>query len=97
MEPEVVILDEPFTSLDLDGVVTVLREIVKLAERGQTIIVITHEVEKVLAHATRLVIMDHGSIAEDGSPEELLARIGRYGVHVSSTSPGCIASMTWLK
>jgi len=69
MEPECVVLDEPFANLDLVAIRQVLDVIRRLAAAGRTLVIVTHELEKCLAHASRLVIMDGGSIAYDGAPE----------------------------
>ncbi len=68
MNPEVVVLDEPFAGLDFMGVKSVAREIVEMHRRGHTVIVITHDLEKILAHAQRLVILNKGIIRYDGKP-----------------------------
>jgi biotin transport system ATP-binding protein len=96
MRPEIIILDEPFAGLDLPGVRKVLDAIRLLHSAGHTIMVITHDLEKVLAHATRLMIMYNGSLVADGSPEEHIAEIEKYGIR----RPGRgmrIKEMTWLK
>ncbi len=80
MEPEVLALDEPFIGLDMEGVREVLRQVLKLHAAGTTIFLITHEIEKVLAHANRLVIMEKGRIAEDGTPEDLVGSLETYGI-----------------
>ena len=71
MEPEVIILDEPFANLDYAGIRRVLALVLRLHEDGHTIILITHEIEKVMAHARRLIIMRGGRIAADAPPQEL--------------------------
>ncbi|MCL1918038.1 MAG: energy-coupling factor ABC transporter ATP-binding protein [Peptococcaceae bacterium] len=90
MKPDIIMFDEPFTALDYPGVVQVLQQLVRLHQRGHTIILATHELEKVLAHAQRLVVFHKGKVAEDSTPEEVLERVENYGVHRP-----CI--MTWLK
>jgi biotin transport system ATP-binding protein len=54
---ETVILDEPFANLDWPGVVQTLRIIEDLKKSGKTVILLTHELEKALALADRLVIL----------------------------------------
>ena len=80
MAPEVVVFDEPFSSLDLDGVRQVLRQIVKLQEAGHTLVVTTHDLDKIMAHADRLVLLSHGRIVRDGHPREVLPEVERFGV-----------------
>jgi len=96
VEPEILILDEPFANLDYPGVVSVLRLITDLKRRGRGIILITHELEKALAHADRLVIMDGGRVAEDGPAEETAPQAGRYGLHPLDFRSRSFGEYTWL-
>jgi biotin transport system ATP-binding protein len=97
MNPKVIVFDEPFTGLDYPGVVQVLKEILHLHEAGHTILLITHELEKVLAHADRLVIMDQGKLVEDGEPETVVYRVERYGLRMPLREGERVSSLTWLK
>jgi biotin transport system ATP-binding protein len=96
MKPRVIVLDEPFSALDYHGVVQVLRQIVDLHREGHTIVVIIHELEQVLAHANRLIIMDAGRIVEDGSPSDLIDRVERYGIRLPYGRERRLETMTWL-
>lgn len=80
MKPEVIVLDEPFASLDYPATCRVLKDIVALHREGHTILLATHDLEKALAHASRLVIMDGGTIAEDGDPDRLIRGTEKYGI-----------------
>jgi biotin transport system ATP-binding protein len=76
-----VIFDEPFANLDWPGVKSVLGIIRDLKQSGHTLIILTHELEKVLAFADRLVILHRGRIREDGPPADVLSRLrDEYGV-----------------
>lgn len=97
MKPKIIIFDEPFTGLDYAGVLQVLQQLVQLQEKGHTIIIITHELEKVLAHATRLTIFYAGRLAEDGEPEDIINRVENYGVRVPLKEGEAVSSLTWLK
>ncbi|MDR2102149.1 MAG: energy-coupling factor ABC transporter ATP-binding protein, partial [Treponema sp.] len=78
---DTVILDEPFANLDWPGVIQTLEIIRYLKERGNTLIILTHELEKVLAFADRLVILHRGSLRDDGRPEAVIERLKpEYGV-----------------
>ena len=94
----IIIMDEPFANLDKPGVVQVLQIIQKLKKEGITIIILSHELEKVLAFTDRLVILHQGRIADDGKPEEVLNRLqDEYGIrdprHVYKTVEDC----SWLE
>ncbi|KAB2890108.1 MAG: ABC transporter ATP-binding protein [Desulfobulbaceae bacterium] len=82
MRPDVIVLDEPFANLDYEGVRQVLTHIVTLHADGVTIIVCVHDLEKVLAHAQRLIILQQGRIAADGAPEEVVRKAEAFGVRM---------------
>ncbi|MGE5341875.1 MAG: energy-coupling factor ABC transporter ATP-binding protein [Candidatus Omnitrophota bacterium] len=97
MAPKMIVFDEPFSALDYPGVVQVLTQIVSLHHEGHTIIVITHELEKVLAHANRLILMEKGHIVEDGDPAALIGEVEKYGIKKPYGEGRSIRSMTWLR
>lgn len=97
MKPKVIMFDEPFTGLDYPGVTQVLSEIVRLHKAGHTIILVTHELEKVLAHADRLAIIYQGKLVENGPPAEVIYRCENYGVRMPLAKNEGVESMTWLK
>lgn len=80
MGSEVVVLDEPFSNLDYPGVRQVLGAILDLHGQGRTILLSTHDLEKTIAHADRLLLMEKGRIAADGRPGAVLGQTERYGV-----------------
>ena len=80
MEPRVIAFDEPFASLDYPGVKQVLKHILALHQTGHTVLVVTHDLEKVLSHADRLIIMQKGKIMRDGAPAEIVADLEAFGV-----------------
>ncbi len=96
MDPDILVLDEPFANLDYPGVRGVLRLVVDLHRRGTGIVLITHELEKALAHADRLVIMDGGKVAEDGPAETAAAKAGAYGLHPLDFTERSFGEYTWL-
>lgn len=96
MGSRVIVLDEPFSGLDYPGTVQVLEHIVALHQRGTTIILVTHELEKVLAHADRLILMEKGRIMQDGKPDEVIETVEAYGVKSPFGVGRSIRTMTWL-
>ncbi len=96
MRPRIIAFDEPFTGLDYPGVIQVLNQILFLYKSGHTIIIITHELEKVLAHANRLVIVDKGKIVKDGSPDEIIDEVEEYGIKRPNSMSIGVETMTWL-
>jgi biotin transport system ATP-binding protein len=94
---ETMILDEPFANLDWPGVVQVLRVIRNLKQAGKTLIILTHELEKVLAFADRLIILNQGVVRDDGPPGEVLNRLqDHYGVRDPRFSYTRVEDCTWL-
>jgi biotin transport system ATP-binding protein len=94
---ETLIMDEPFANLDWPGVVQVLKIIKELKSRGNTLIILTHELEKVLALADRLAILDQGRIRDAGNPEDVLNRLQEtWGVRDPRHSYKNAADCTWL-
>jgi len=80
MQPKILALDEPFSGLDYSGIRKVLQHILALHRTGCTLIVTTHDVEKIIAHADRLVVMQNGSVAADGAPLDIVLALERFGV-----------------
>jgi biotin transport system ATP-binding protein len=98
MNPEIIAFDEPFTNLDYPGVIALLKILVSLKEAGHTILLVTHELDKVLAHADRLVLFDNGSIVADDKPEAALPAARNCGVRIPTGDGAALSveAMTWL-
>jgi ABC-type polar amino acid transport system ATPase subunit len=71
MEPDVLLFDEPTSALDPEMVGEVLQVISDLARDGITMVVVTHEMGFAREVGTRVLFMDGGQIAEQGTPEEI--------------------------
>lgn len=71
MDPEVMLFDEPTSALDPEMVGEVLKVMKELAESGLTMLIVTHEMEFAREVSDRIVFMDKGVIAEEGSPDHL--------------------------
>ena len=75
MEPKCIVLDEPTAMLDPRGRREVMETVTKLnREKGITVVLITHHMEEA-AQAQRVIVMHEGSIAADGTPKEVFARV----------------------
>ena len=71
MEPEVMLFDEPTSALDPEMVGEVLDVMKELAKEGMTMVVVTHEMGFAREVANRVIFLDDGYLAEDGTPEEI--------------------------
>jgi len=68
LNPEVLLFDEPTSALDPEAIGDVLDLIRELADRGMTIMIVTHEMGFAREIATRIVFIDKGRIIEEGEP-----------------------------
>lgn len=75
MHPKYLVLDEPMVGLDPRGRNEVFSIIRKLHEQGTTIVIVSHSMEDVAAAATRIVVLDHGTIVDDGTPREVFSHV----------------------
>ena len=73
MDPDVMLFDEPTSSLDPEMVGEVLDVMKQLARDGMTMVVVTHEMGFAREVGTRVVFMDEGKIVEENTPEELFS------------------------
>ena len=71
MNPKVMLFDEPTSALDPEMVGEVLDLIKELADDGMTMVIVTHEMGFAREVASRVLFMDSGKIAEQGTPEEV--------------------------
>jgi lipooligosaccharide transport system ATP-binding protein len=73
-EPEVVILDEPTTGLDPQARVMIWKQLLDLKARGKTMLLTTHYMDEAQRLCDRIIIIDHGEILDEGTPDELISR-----------------------
>lgn len=72
MEPAVLVLDEPSSLLDVRGRAAIMRVMGRLAAAGATLVHVTHFMDEALA-ADRVIVMEHGRVALEGTPDEVFA------------------------
>jgi iron complex transport system ATP-binding protein len=88
-EPEVLLLDEPTTHLDLSNKNRILTTLSKLNKRGASVIYTTHDPDSAATIAQNLVLMKGGRVLSSGTAEEVLTAEGlteTYGVPVRVVS-----------
>ena len=71
MEPDVMLFDEPTSALDPEMVGEVLEVMKQLANEGMTMVVVTHEMGFAREVSNRVLFLDDGVIAEEGTPDEI--------------------------
>lgn len=94
MKPDVILLDEPFANLDYPSTLTVIKALVSLHEKGYTILVVSHEAEKFLAHTDMLYVMEKGRIAEAGPSSVLYNRLPSFDVYLPREA--VFRELSWL-
>ena len=75
MEPDVMLFDEPTSALDPEMVGEVLDVMKELAKSGMTMVVVTHEMGFAREVASRVLFLDDGVIAEEGTPDEIFGAL----------------------
>ena len=76
-----IIFDEPFANLDYPGILQVSSILKNLKQQGKTVIVLTHELEKILGLADRFIILDKSCIQDDGTPRDgLTLDLEEFGI-----------------
>ena len=71
VDPSVILFDEPTSALDPEWVNEVLTVMTKIAREGMTMVVVSHEMRFVRNVSTRVLLLDHGIILEDGDPDQV--------------------------
>jgi len=95
MEPEVLILDEPFSNLDHPGTLDLIACIEKIHRMGRTILISTHDIEKVFTLTTRMIILNQGRVVADGLPLALLKRVEEFGIREPCASKFGMEILPW--
>jgi energy-coupling factor transporter ATP-binding protein EcfA2 len=75
LKPSVLVLDEPTSELDpmaAEDLVAMLHRLNR--ERGMTVLVVEHRLDRLYGTMTRLVVLDHGKVALDGAPDDVFAQ-----------------------
>ena len=72
MKPEVIVIDEPTSDLDPESAINLLKILASLNRSGKTIILIEHRLENALRLADRIIVLESGKLAAQGSPREVI-------------------------
>ena len=93
MEADIIFLDEPFANLDYPSIVTVLHTLLDLKKLGFTIVVVTHEIEKFLAHIDKVIILNEGKIAAIKDAKDSIEDLKKNEIFVPELP---FEKITWL-
>ena len=96
--PQVLLLDEPATSLDIRHQLDLHRVLRTLQQRGVLVVAITHDLNMAAAYADRVIALSGGEVVADGGPEEalrpdLLRKVFEVPAEVMRTDSG----RTWIR
>ena len=96
MDLPAIIFDEPYANLDYGGVRQVNRLLRRLREEGRTVLILTHELEKCLGMADRLIVLFRGRKVFDGSPEDgLRQNLARWNIRNPLTAYSSVKDLIW--
>ena len=73
MEPQTLVLDEPMAGLDPKGREDTLALVHRLHDEDLTVVMVSHSMEDVAENAQRVLVLDHGTMAMDGAPDEVFS------------------------
>lgn len=79
-EPQVLLLDEPFSGLDYPGILEMRAIIARNKENGLTQVVSSHDLEAFIDQVDSLAVLKNGELAVTGTPEQVLDDVRQYGV-----------------
>ncbi len=85
-EPEIIIIDEPFSALDPVNTQLVKDLLIELRDQGKTIIMCTHQMNQVEKLCDRLVLIDHGIVLLEGSLKEVQEQFSTNQVLIQTNS-----------
>lgn len=94
MEPDVILLDEPFANLDYPSLITVMKAIVELKKSGHTVLVVTHEAEKILSLSDKCLIMENGHLVFLGNSKDSIPALRENGIFIPSVP---FEELSWLR
>ena len=95
MSTELLLLDEPFANLDYPSAKTVLRTLLDLKKKGETLIIVSHEAEKIAAHTDNIIILKDGRIKEKGPSEDMVDLLMENDIYIPANVP--FEELTWLR
>jgi len=80
MRPDYLVLDEPTAGLDTEGIRGLTRMLNDIKSRGMAIVQVTHDLESALANSDEIIVLERGSVAAAGNPEEVAEYLAGHNV-----------------
>lgn len=93
MESSILLLDEPLANLDYPSVRMVLNTLVTLKKKGVTILIVSHEAEKILALTDNTIILRDGTVADSGKSCTMLSSLRENSIYLP---PLPFEEMKWI-
>lgn len=93
MESPVLLLDEPLANLDYPSVKMVLNTLISLKEKGITVLIVSHEAEKLLALTDNTIILRSGEIAASGRSRDMISSLRENSIYLP---PLAYEDMKWI-
>ena len=96
LDRQIVFFDEPYSNLDYPGVKEINDLLVQMRNGGATIVIITHELEKCLALAQKLIVLDNGKLVYDGVPSDAIGKLEGWGVRNPLSQAAKTSDLVWI-
>ena len=93
MEPEIILMDEPLANLDYPSVKMVLSTLIELKKKGVTIVIVSHEAEKLLYLTDNTIILSDGKIKAMGKSRDMMKALRDNEVYL----PPKAEDLSWLE
>ncbi|MFW5952802.1 MAG: energy-coupling factor ABC transporter ATP-binding protein [Candidatus Natronoplasma sp.] len=81
-EPDIILLDEPLSSLDSRNQKLVLESIYNLKEQGITVIIAEHDIRDMFTEADKVILLKDGKIKQSGRPEDMYVELVKHGIKI---------------
>ena len=94
MHPSVLILDEPFANLDYHSIRQVIQSLLELKGQGVTILLVSHEAEKILAHCEKAMLLEKGRLLASGDSKDMLEVYRNHGIYIPRSCS--LEELSWL-
>lgn len=95
MEPEIILMDEPLANLDYPSVKMVLSTLIELKKKGVTIVIVSHEAEKLLYLTDNTIILSDGKIKAMGKSRDMMKALRDNEVYLPPKAE--FEDLSWLE